>query len=80
MIKVVVASEVGRRGILIQDYQCLLRDYSLVSLDINSVSRTKLINVFASQFKRIVERSRPKYGAVVVWCVCCVFAYVPSME
>ena len=56
VIKVVLASEVGRRGILIQDYQCLLREYGLMGLDISAVSRMDLINVFASQLKRTVER------------------------
>ena len=51
----VLASEVDRRGILIQNYLSLLRDYGLMGLDISSVSRIVLINVFASQLKRIVE-------------------------
>ena len=56
IIKAVLSSEIGRGGILIKDYQCLLRQYGLMGLEISSVTRSDLVNVFASQLKRIVER------------------------
>ena len=56
IIKTLLASDVGRNGIMVTTHIAIRQKYDMIPLDLTTASRADILNIFYSNLKRTVER------------------------
>ena len=55
IIKVLLASDIGHRGVTVKAHLKIRKEYDLMSMDLSSTNRASVMNTFTSHLKRLVN-------------------------